>query len=222
VTVLIVDGNEFRRDSLASLLSLQSGVKVTAVTSGIEATLRHLKHNIVDVLLVDINVTPAGAVKLFRLARSARESVGFIVLAEVATPEFASELLDLDVQGVGILSRADIRNTMDLISAIDVVAGHGTAISPELVSMLAGQNDDQAKISIGTLTPREREILAGVAQGLSNRALARELGIRRRTVENTVGTILQKLGERGHPDHDGRVCAALFYLKATGLGALTT
>ena len=107
-----------------------------------------------------------------------------------------------------------------MVSAIEVVAGNGTVISPELVSMLASHNDDGARIRISNLTPREREILAGIARGLSNRAVANELGLRVRTVENMIGNILQKLGERGHPDHDGRVCAALFYLKATGQAAL--
>jgi DNA-binding NarL/FixJ family response regulator len=220
VRVLIVDGNEFRRDSLASLLSLQSRVNVKAVASETEETLKYLRHKSIDVVIADIEAPPRGAVPLFRLARAAPADIGFIVLADLATPEFASELLNPKVEGIGILGRPNIKSTTELVSAIELVAVNGTAISPELVSMLAGQSDGDASIRISNLTPREREILAGIARGLNNRAVATELGIRVRTVENMIGNILQKLGERGHPDHNGRVCAALFYLKATGQAAL--
>ena len=87
------------------------------------------------------------------------------------------------------------------------------------MTLLARQNGSKPSFRLSNLTPREREILAGIARGLSNRAVADELGLRVRTVENAAGNILQKLGERGHPDHDGRVRATLFYLKATGRAA---
>ena len=219
VRVMVVDSNEFRRDSLASLLGFQSRILVTAAALGTAEALNYLKHDPVDVLVVDMDVPPRGAVDLVKLARSAHPGIGSVVLAEVASPEFASELLDQDAAGIGILERVDIRHAADVVSAIEVVARKGTVISPELVTLLARQNGSNPSFRLSNLTPREREILAGIARGLSNRAVADELGLRVRTVENAAGNILQKLGERGHPDHDGRVRATLFYLKATGRAA---
>ena len=216
VRVMVVDGNEFRRDSSATLLGFQPRIMVTAVALGTAEALNYLKHDPVDVLVVDMDVPPKGAVDLVKLARSAHQGIGSVVLAETATLEFAAELFDQDVAGIGILERVDIRHATEVVSAIEAVARKGTVISPRLVILLARRVGSEPKFRLSNLTPREHEILAGVARGLSNRAIADELGLRARTVESAVGNILQKLGERGHPDHDGRVRATLFYLKATG------
>lgn len=221
VRVMVVDGNEFRRDSLATLLGFQPRIMVAAVALGTAEALNYLKHDPVDVLVVDMDVPPRGAVDLVKLARLAHQGIGSVVLAEAATLEIAADLLGQDVAGIGILNRVDIRHATEVVSAIEVVAREGTVISPRLVTLLARQVGSEPTFRLSNLTPREHEILAGIARGLNNRAIAGELGLRVRTVENAAGNILQKLGERGHPDHDGRVRATLFYLKATGRAALS-
>lgn len=220
IRVMVVDNNEFRRDALSSLLDTKPQIRVTAVALGTTEALSCLEHDPVDVLIADMNIPPNGAVELVKQARSAHRGLGAIVLSDAATPEIASELMYQDAAGIAILGRGDIRRAVEMVSAIEVVANQGTVISPKLVAYLAGQDGSGSILGLRKLTPREREVLAGMARGLSNRAIADELALRVRTVENSVGNILQKLGERGRPDHDGRVRATLFYLEATGRVAL--
>ncbi len=219
INVMVIDGNEFRRDAFASLLDTKPQIRVSDVATDGTTALGLLRKSSADVLIVDMNISPNGAVELVEKARSSR-FIGTVVLTDAATPKVASELMHKDASGIAILERGDIKDAAELISAIEVVANRGTVIGPDLVAHLADRTGSESNASLSQLTPRERDVLARIAQGLSNHAIADDLGLRVRTVENLLGRILVKLGERGRTDHDGRVRAALFYLESTGRIAL--
>jgi DNA-binding NarL/FixJ family response regulator len=213
VRVGLADDSLLFREGLARLIA-ELGFDVVFQASSVDELDTAVAHEIPDVVIVDVRMPPTftneGIVAARRL-RAARPPVSVLVLSQYVESSQASRLLAEDGRGVGYLLKDRVSDLEMLADAIRRVAGGGTVIDPEVVRrLLAGR---EAQDTVADLTPREREVLALMAEGHSNTAIGERLFIGQKTVETHIGTIFSKL--ELFPDHevDRRVRAVLAYLR---------
>ncbi|MDQ3880497.1 MAG: response regulator transcription factor [Chloroflexota bacterium] len=166
--------------------------------------------------VIDIRMPPGGNAGL-AAAHAIRQqwpTVGVLVLSQFLEPEYALRLLGDGVDRVGYLLKDRLGEAQELLDAANRVAAGGSAIDPAVIAELvrARRRDDR----LTRLTDREREALALIAEGRSNRAIADRLGITTKTLEGMCGAIFSKLGLEDDPDVNRRVLAVLLYLDGTG------
>ena len=137
-------------------------------------------------------------------------AVGVLVLSQFLEPEYALMLLAGGSGGVGYLLKDRVADAAELFGAAERVAAGGSAIDPSVVDEIVRGRSTQERLSV--LTPRERQVMALVAEGRSNRSVAEHLSISVKTVEAQVATIFSKLGLEEHPDDNRRVLAVIAYL----------
>lgn len=174
----------------------------------------------VDVIVTDLRMPPAqmdeGLQVATRMAK-VRSGVGVILLSQFADPSVALALLAGDAQRRGYLLKDRISDPRELIRAIERVAEGGTAVDPILVRTLLEVHGDRDPLA--GLSPREREVLALIAEGLTNDAIAERLSVGESAVEKRIGSLFRKL-PLGSPDQvHRRVSAALYYLDRSSLGS---
>ena len=144
--------------------------------------------------------------------RASTPTVGVLVLSQYVEPSYALRLLEEHPERVGYLLKERVFDVAILVDALRRIADGETVVDPTIVSRLVGRRrrDDP----LAELTAREREVLALVAEGLSNKAIAARLFVTERTVEAHVKQIFLKLGLRTSPDSHRRVLAVLAFLRA--------
>lgn len=141
--------------------------------------------------------------------RRAHPSVAVLVLSQHLEPTYMLELVGDDASGVGYLLKDRVRDVAEFVAAVERVAGGGTAFDPEVVRSLVGGHRRSA---LDELTERERNVLSLIAEGRSNRAIARELYLSTRAVERDVQSIFEKLNLPSTEDDNRRVLAVLALL----------
>jgi DNA-binding NarL/FixJ family response regulator len=167
-----------------------------------------------DVALVDIRMPPTHTDEGLRAAQEIREKyprTNVLVLSQYAEPGYALELLQQNAEGIGYLLKDRINDLPEFIAAVRRVATGGSALDSSIVSQLVGRRrrDDP----LADLTPREREVLRLMAEGLSNTAIAERMVVSERAVERHVTSIFQKLRLPAAADTHRRVLAVLAYLR---------
>jgi DNA-binding NarL/FixJ family response regulator len=135
--------------------------------------------------------------------------VAVLVLSQHVEPAYMLELVGDSAEGVGYLLKDRVRDVREFIDAVERVAAGGTAFDPEVVRIMV---DGRRRSSLDELTDRERGVLAVVAEGRSNRAIAKQMFLSPRAVERHVQTIFQKLGLPESEDDNRRVLAVLALL----------
>jgi DNA-binding NarL/FixJ family response regulator len=158
---------------------------------------------------------PSGAEEGVRIATELRDSdpdIGVIVLSQYAEPGYALSLLDRGTGRRGYLLKERIRDREEIIRAIQTVAQGGAVIDPLIVDVLIQARAKVAHSKLSQLTPRERQLLAEIAAGKSNGAIARSLYLTKRAVEKHVNSIFSKLDMPESQDVSRRVKATLIYL----------
>ena len=135
-----------------------------------------------------------------------------LVLSAYLESEYALELLSESAEGVGYLLKDRVSDVEQFLSAVRRVGEGGSALDPEIVSRLVGRR--RQRDPLGDLTPREREVLSLMAEGLSNAAVAAKLVVTERAVEKHVTSIFAKLRLPASPDQHRRVLAVLTFLRA--------
>jgi DNA-binding NarL/FixJ family response regulator len=176
--------------------------------------LREVAEKEPDVAIVDIRMPPTHTDEGRRAARDLRSRyplLGVLVLSQYVRPSYAFELLADDARGVGYLLKDRVSDLHELADAVQRVGEGGSVLDPSVVSQLVGRRR-QGHDPIDDLSERERQVLALMAEGRSNRAIAERLFITERTVEKHVKSILGKLRITGSPDDHRRVLAVLAYL----------
>ena len=211
--VVVADDVMLTREGIVRLLE-DAGVEVVAQAEDAEALLREVRLKRPDAAIVDIRMPPThtdeGLVASQRI-RDEHEGVGVLLLSEYVEPSYAMRLLEEHPESVGYLLKQRVFDAAVLVDALRRIGDGETVVDPTIVSRLFGRR--RREDPLADLTAREREVLALVAEGLSNSAIASRLFVTERTVEAHVKQVFLKLGLAVNPDSHRRVLAVLAYLR---------
>jgi DNA-binding NarL/FixJ family response regulator len=209
VRVVVAEDLALLRDGLIRMLEAYGFEVVAAVGSGPEL-LRELLDRKPDVAVVDVRLPPTFTDEGLKAALAARREVAglpVLVLSQYVERLYARELLADQRGGIGYLLKDRVSNVGEFIDAVKRVAAGGTALDPTVVAKLLDRHE------LGQLTPREREVLAQMAQGRSNAAIGTALFITEKAVAKHTNSIFAKLGLQSSDDDNRRVLAVLKYLE---------
>jgi DNA-binding NarL/FixJ family response regulator len=213
VRVAVAEDVIFTRQGLVRLLR-DAGVEVVAETADADALLHKVATTRPDAVIVDIRMPPTHTDEGLVAAKAIRAQhpeIAVLILSSYIEPRYALELLEEHPERVGYLLKERVYDVAVLVDALRRLTEGESVVDPTIVSRLLGR---RRKVSpLDDLTPREREALALLAEGLSNRAIAERLVVTERTVETHITQIFQKLGLEASPDSHRRVLAVLAYLR---------
>jgi DNA-binding NarL/FixJ family response regulator len=211
--VVIAEDSGLLREGLVRLLADASLDVVAKVGDGpglISAVEQHRP----DVAVVDVRMPPGYHDEGLKAAIEIRRRIPnlpILVLSQYVEERYGAELLESGAAGVGYLLKDRVADVPDFVAAVRDVAAGGTVLDPEVVSQLLSRRRRDQRL--GALTPREREVLSLMAEGRSNRAIARVLYVTEGAVEKHVKNIFGKLGLAPTDDDHRRVLAVLTYLR---------
>lgn len=214
VRVVLAEDNVLLREGLAKLLEGAPDLELAGTYGDYDTLLAGVAEVHPDVVVTDIRMPPGHDDEGVRAAAALRVShpdVGVLVLSQHASPRYALALLDEGAEGRGYVLKERVSDVEQLLDAVRVVAGGGSVVDPEVVNLLV-RSSHKRQSSLDLLTVREREVLDVMAQGMSNAAIARSLGLSVRAVEKHSNMIFMKLGISEEPDANRRVRAVLLYL----------
>jgi len=203
------------REGVVRLLDAQDGVEVVGSCEDLDGLYAAVDAARPDVVLTDIRMPPTGTDEGLRAAAELRErhpDVGVVVLSQYAEPAYALALLESGSGRRAYLLKERIRGKGELIGAIEAVARGGSVIDPRIVDVLIAARTRMAQSPLAKLTPRERQLLAEIAEGKSNAAIAESLVLTKRAVEKHINSIFAKLDLTDAQDVSRRVQATLIYL----------
>ena len=212
--VVLADDSVLLREGLARLLE-DAGCEIVGQAGDGEELLRKVRAHKPDVAIVDIRMPPSHTDEGLRAARTIRSELpatGVLVLSQYVEEDYALDLLADSAEGLGYLLKDRVADVERFIESVRRVAEGGSALDPEVVAHMVGRR--RVSDPLAELTPREREVMALIAEGRSNLAIAGELVITERAVEKHVTSIFAKLGLTATPDDHRRVLAVLTYLHA--------
>ena len=212
--VVIADDSPLWREGLGRLLG-EAGVEVAALVGDAPSLVEAVDRERPDVAIIDIRMPPTWTHEGVAAAAELRErwpSIGRMLLSQTLESRHASALARQAPQGFGYLLKDHVLDVATLVDALSSVAAGGTVLDPDVVAALLGRQ--QAQDRLGSLTSREREVLALLAEGRSNGAVGRALFLTPKTVESHVASILTKLDLPQEADDHRRVLAVLAWLEA--------
>jgi DNA-binding NarL/FixJ family response regulator len=214
IRVVVADDSALLRGGLVRLLA-DGGFEVVGEAGDPITFVRIVDRAAPHVCVVDIRMPPTQTLEGLEAAATLRErhpSVGILLLSHHVETRHAIDLLRSSTGGVGYLLKDRITDTHTFLAAVRDVATGGTAIDPEVVSVLLGR---QRRVDpLEGLSERERQVLALMAEGRSNTAIAETLVVSPKTVESHIHRIFTKLGLADEPDVHRRVTAVLAHLRA--------
>ncbi|WP_127784137.1 response regulator transcription factor [Rhodococcus sp. X156] len=211
--VVIAEDHALLRDGLTRLL-VASGFDVVAAVDSAPALAAALAEGAADVAVVDVRMPPTFTDDGLRVAieaRKARPGLPVLVLSQYVEQLYARELLATGEGAVGYLLKDRVADVSAFVEAVRTVAGGGTVLDPEVVAALLSRARDSHPL--GRLTAREREVLALIAEGRSNAAIAGRLFITEKAVGKHSANIFDKLELYLSGDDNRRVLAVLAYLQ---------
>jgi DNA-binding NarL/FixJ family response regulator len=212
--VVIAEDSAILREGLAQLLAMR-GHDVQAAVSDAPALLEAVAKQRPDVAIVDVRLPPGHTDEGLRAAIQLRRDapgVGVLIFSQYVETAFVAELLAGGSDGVGYLLKERVVRLDDFIDALNRVAAGGTALDPEVVTQLFGVS--RHRDHLANLTAREREVLALMAQGRSNAAIAAALRVTERAVEKHVTNIFTKFDLPPSDVDHRRVKAVVRYLQS--------
>lgn len=213
IRVVIAEDGVLLREGLAGLLE-RFGFQTVAVVGDAEALKTAVAEHAPDLVITDIRMPPGFTDEGLRAAvelRRAHPGLAVVALSQYVQHSYAADLLDSgDGRGVGYLLKDRVVDIEDFIAALRRVAAGGTLVDPQVISQLVRRRRDP----LSSLSAREREVLALIAEGHSNTAIARQLVVSEAAVGKHVGNILAKLRLPQTDDTNRRVLAVLAYLRS--------
>ncbi|MEV8287127.1 response regulator transcription factor [Streptomyces niveus] len=210
--VVLAEDSTLLREGLVRLLS-EEGHEVMDAVADAGALLAVVAHDQPDVVVADVRMPPSHTDEGLRAALEIRErwpGVGVLVLSQYVEKRYAGELMSADSGGVGYLLKDRVVQVDEFLDALERVAQGRAAFDPEVVRQLLARSNRTDPLS--RLTEREREVLAEMAQGHTNTAIARRLHISVSAVEKHCNAIFEKLEISGTGGYSRRVLAILRYL----------
>jgi DNA-binding NarL/FixJ family response regulator len=214
VRVVVAEDSVLLREGIVRVLE-DAGFDVVGQAGDADDLMRKVRAHKPNVAVVDIRMPPTNTDDGLRAAREIRSelpAIGVLVLSQYAEEGYALELVADSPEGVGYLLKDRIAETERFTDSVRRVAEGGSALDPEVVSLLMGRSrrDDP----LGELSDREREVLELMAEGRSNQSIAEQLVITERAVEKHITSIFSKLDLPATSEHHRRVLAVLTFLRA--------
>jgi DNA-binding NarL/FixJ family response regulator len=216
---VVADDNYLVREAVSRLVDAEDDLTVVGTCATFGDLIALVDETEPDVVVTDIRMPPTGTDEGIRAAAQLRvthPTIGVVVLSQYVAPSYAIALLDGGSEGRAYLLKDRVSDADDLVEAVRAVAAGGSVIDPKVVEEVVNARSRTPASPLEHLTRREREILAEVAQGKSNAAIAGSLVLSERAVEKHINSILSKLHLTEEPDVNRRVKAVLVYLAAGG------
>ena len=211
---VVADDSVLLRDGIVRLLG-DSGFDVVAAVGDGDALLDAVTEHEPDLCIVDVRMPPTHTDEGLRAAIEIRRrapSTAVLVLSQYVEEYYAGELLAGDVSGVGYLLKDRVIDVEDFLVALRRVADGGSAVDADVVRQILSSSQRTSELE--HLTPREREVLELMAEGLSNGAIAQRLVVSAGAVEKHISNVFSKLGLQPEDGANRRVMAVLTYLRA--------
>jgi DNA-binding NarL/FixJ family response regulator len=213
IRVVVGEDQSFVREGIVSVLQ-DGGFDVVGTTDNALELVRMAEAYRPDVVIADIQMPPDGTDDGLRATlaiRAAQPGTGVLVLSQFLEDRYAFDLVAGGAQGVGYLLKEKVGDMGMFADAVRRIADGGSVLDPDVVARLVGRKRKASPLD--DLTPRERQVLALIAQGLSNAGIARELVVTVAAIERHVTGIFDKLGLHTSPEAHRRVLAVLTYLR---------
>jgi DNA-binding NarL/FixJ family response regulator len=220
IRVALAEDNVLLREGVSRLVSANEEFELVGTAPDLPQLLALVRDRQPDVVVTDIRMPPTGTDEGIQAAAWMHEHhprVGVVVLSQYTAPGYAMALLEHGSAGRAYLLKERVASVDELARAIRAVATGGSVIDPLVVDELVKSRSQQHQPGMASLTPRESQILAEMAQGKSNAAIATALSVSERAVEKHTNSIFAKLGLSEERDLNRRVKAVLLFL-AEGKG----
>ena len=217
--VVIADDEYLVREGARSVLALMDDIEVVGLAADGEELLSQVEESSPDAVVLDIRMPPTHRTEGIDVAhrlRSTHPGVGIVILSQHTDPEYALELLADGSKGLAYLLKERLGRPAQLAEAIREVARGGSILDPKVVDALLAAQRRRSRSRLHGLTGREQEVLALMATGRTNAAIARDLVLSERAVEKHINSIFRKLGLSEELDVNHRVAAVVFYLHRQG------
>jgi DNA-binding NarL/FixJ family response regulator len=215
IRLVLAEDHYLVREGLRSLLENQPDLEIAAVCGDLESLLAAADAERPDVVVTDIRMPPGDADEGLQAAKRLRESapeVGVVLLSQYADPGYLLSLLDGGSARRAYLLKERMKDPEQLVGAIRAVAAGGSMIDTKVVEALVAENARGDESPLNQLTPRERDVLRGMAEGKNNAAIAAALFLTERSVEKVIHSIFLKLGLTWEKAVNKRVKAVILYL----------
>jgi DNA-binding NarL/FixJ family response regulator len=215
--IVLADDNFLVRQGTAALLAEVDGLEVVEVTEDPAGLLAAVATHGPDAVLTDLRMPPtftAEGIEAAKMIRRRHPGTGVVVLSQYVDPDDVLDLLSEGVAGLGYLLKERVARVEELVAALHAVVGGGSALDPQVVEALVARRTAEDRSPLATLTDRERTVLAEMATGKTNIAIARTLYLSERAVEKHTNSLFAKLGLSEEPDVNRRVRAVLAFLDA--------
>jgi DNA-binding NarL/FixJ family response regulator len=215
IRVALADDSLLVREGLENVLATQPEIEVVASCADLPSLLAAVDAERPDVVLTDIRMPPSRTDEGIQVAtrlRGTHPSVGVIVLSQYAEPSYALALLESGSDRRGYLLKERVHDRAQLLTAVETIADGGSVVDPGVVEVLVAASSRSRQSLLADLTQREREVLAEIAQGKSNKAIGESLVLTKRSVEKHINSIFLKLSLTDAETVSKRVKAALLFL----------
>jgi len=215
IRVVFAEDSLLVREGVRQLLATVPEIEIVAVCDDRDSLLSAVETTKPDAVLTDIRMPPTNSDEGIEVAARLRESnprTGVVVLSQFSEATYALRLFDQGASGRAYLLKERVSDLDQLVNALREVARGGSVIDPKVVEALIAARSQKKNSALELLTPRERDVMAAVAQGKNNAAIAAALFLTERGVEKHINAIFSKLGLSEEKDVHRRVRAALIYL----------
>jgi DNA-binding NarL/FixJ family response regulator len=215
IRIVVAEDNYLVREGVRRLLETQPGIDVVATCGDLYALLQAVDAERPDVVLTDIRMPPGDedeGIQAAERLRTTHPETAVVVLSQFSDPEYALALFEEGSARRAYLLKERVNDLEQLVAAIHEVAAGGSAMDPKVVDALVAAGSRREGSPLDELTPRELEVLAEMASGKNNAAIAESLVVTPQSVEKYIHSIFQKLGLTWQADVHRRVKAVLLFL----------
>ena len=217
--VVFAEDDYLVREGTAALLSQAEDVELVEAVADMDGLLTAVERHRPEAVLTDIRMPPTKTTEGIQAAlriRREHPDTGVVVLSQYAEEDYAYELLKDGAEGLGYLLKERVADVEEIVRALRDVAAGGSVLDPKVVEGLVSRRDREAHSPLARLTDREREVLALMAEGKNNAAVAASLFLSDRAVEKHINSLFHKLGLSDEPNVHRRVMAVLTFLREGG------
>jgi DNA-binding NarL/FixJ family response regulator len=215
IRVVLAEDSFLVREGVRRMLESSDEVEVVATCGDLGEALGAIEEHRPDVVLTDIRMPPNRkdeGIQIAQHCRTAHSATGVVLLSQYVEPSYVRVLLAQGTEGRGYLLKEHLADLDDLLVAITSVADGGSAIDPKVVQSLVKIRASDEDARLERLSPRERQVLALIAEGRTNAAVAQQLVLSQHAVEKHINSIFSKLNLSGDQELHPRVRATLMYL----------